>query len=476
MATAVQPLTRVPDDDDLEELPPIDGDSGEGSDERPGEEDDELPGSTSNGGDRDDATGEDDPADVSELDLDEAEGDWLGEALDAGDLDLGDDDVLEIRDDGASFVEPEEPGVAGTDLGLEDVPEVSGLDSGEEGPLAADEDLRDEDLPALDADDEGEGDTSLVDEHFAIEQPLGLPWAARPFRKVGAPVALVSAAAVACTTRGALVAGRTGSGSFDLLQVDLEGESRSLPAAGLDRGEVSALAVEDEVVAAVLGDGRVLVSRDGGARFDPHVDGLVGTHAVLARGVLWVRTSARGLAVSVGGGPFQRRSVEGAVAALSGDSASGAMALAVDGAGMPVALLRGRPDGSIDAQPVSAPEACGPDLVAARGGFVAYPGRKGVVRLGADGVWSIFRWEGTVTALAFVDDKGGLVAASYSDSDDTTALVHLDEAGAASVVARLGPAGTDGELDGRAISLASDGARGVVWVAGGFGVAAFAIR
>jgi hypothetical protein len=260
------------------------------------------------------------------------------------------------------------------------------------------------------------------------------------------------------------------------LQVDLEGESRSLVAAGLEGAEVSGLAVEDELVAAVLADGRVLVSRDGGASFERHVDGLVGTHVVLARGVLWVRTSARGLAVSVGGGPFQRRSVAGAVAALAGDSASGAMALAVDAVGIPVGLLRGRPDGSVDAQPVSAPEACGPELVAARGGFVAYPGRKGVVRLGVDGVWRVFGWEGTVTALAFVDDKGGLVAASHSDSDDTTALVLLDESGAASVVARLGPAATDGELDGRAISLASDGARGVVWVAGGFGVAAFAIR
>jgi hypothetical protein len=260
------------------------------------------------------------------------------------------------------------------------------------------------------------------------------------------------------------------------LQLDLEGGSRTVSGAGLHGAEVSALAVEEEVVAAVLGDGRVLVSRDGGTRFEPPVDGLVGTHAVLARGAIWVRTPARGLAVSVGGGPFQRRSVTGAVAALSGDGESGVLALMVDGAGVPVALLRGRPDGSIDAQPVSAPEACGPELVAARGGFVAYPGRRGVVRLGGDGLWRTIPWEGSVTALAFVDDKGSLVAATYADSDDTTALVHLGESGKAFIAARLGPGRSDGELDGRALSLACDGARGVIWVAGGFGVAAFAIR
>jgi hypothetical protein len=78
--------------------------------------------------------------------------------------------------------------------------------------------------------------------------------------------------------------------------------------------------------------------------------------------------------------------------------------------------------------------------------------------------------------MAFVDGKGTLIAATYSDADDTTALVYLDEAGKAAVVARLGPARPDGELDGRALSVACDDARGVIWVAGGFGVAAFAIR
>jgi len=58
-------------------------------------------------------------------------------------------------------------------------------------------------------------------------------------------------------------------------------------------------------------------------------------------------------------------------------------------------------------------------------------------------------------------------------------------------VARIGPAraqpGADGsasaedgveglETDARVLALAHDDARGVVWIAGGFGVAAFAVR
>ncbi|MGO9833931.1 MAG: hypothetical protein ACLP1X_06930 [Polyangiaceae bacterium] len=477
MATEIPPTVPVPDEDELDELPPLDGDPGDSGEAAPGDDADEIPGPAASDGDLDDATGEDDPADVSEMDLAEGEGAWVGEAQDAADLDLGEDDTLEIRDEGTSFVEAEEPGITGSDFGLDDVSEVAGLDSGEEGPLDADEELRDEDLPSLDADDEGgEIDPGLGDDHFAVDRPLGLSWAAQPLARVGAPVALASASAVACVARGALIAGRTEAGSLQLLRVDLEGESRAAPGRGLHGAEVTALAVEEETVAAVLGDGRLLVSRDAGATFQPHAEGLVATDAVLASGALWVRTSARGLAVSVAAGPFQLRSVEGAVTALSGDGEAGMIALTVDGAGLPLAFLRGRPDGSIESQAAGATEPCGPELVAARGLFVAYPGRRGVVRRGPDGAWRAHAWEGVVTALAFVDGNGSLLAATYSDADDTTALVHLGESGKAAVVARVGPARPDGELDGRALSMACDSARGVIWVAGGFGVAAFAIR
>jgi hypothetical protein len=135
-------------------------------------------------------------------------------------------------------------------------------------------------------------------------------------------------------------------------------------------------------------------------------------------------------------------------------------------------------------------------VFAARGAHAAYAGRRGVVRRRDDGTWEARAWEGRVTALAFIDDRGTLVASTYSEVDDTTALVRLDASpsDAPTVVARIGPAplveaisdaarGTrderdDGDRDegGRVLALAYDDARGVVWVAGGFGVAAYAVR
>jgi uncharacterized protein RhaS with RHS repeats len=87
-----------------------------------------------------------------------------------------------------------------------------------------------------------------------------------------------------------------------------------------------------------------------------------------------------------------------------------------------------------------------------------------------------FVWEGRVTALSFVDDGGTIVVATYSEVDDTTSLVKLDTDGRASVVARIGPSHPDADADGRVLAMAHDEARGVVWVAGGFGVAAYAMQ
>ncbi|HEX3343909.1 MAG TPA: hypothetical protein VHS09_05015, partial [Polyangiaceae bacterium] len=152
---------------------------------------------------------------------------------------------------------------------------------------------------------------------------------------------------------------------------------------------------------------------------------------------------------------------------------------------------RGTHDGAVEHEALDAPEPVGLRAVlAVRGAHVAYASRRGgVVRRGAGGAWTVHAWEGSVTALAFVDDAGTLVAATYSAADDTTALVCLEAAGRAHVVARIGPArvpagadvaADDGEgpldADARVAALAHDDARGVVWIAGGFGVAAFAVR
>ncbi|MGD0530586.1 MAG: hypothetical protein ABSE49_35960, partial [Polyangiaceae bacterium] len=245
--------------------------------------------------------------------------------------------------------------------------------------------------------------------------------------------------------------------------------------------------------------------------FAPPAEGLVATDVVLVARTPWVRTTGGALA-AVRGGVVDAERAAGApgtsVRALARDVGGGVAALAADDAGRVSGLVRARgtDDGAVEHEALATPEAVGSrPVLAVRGAHVAYTGRRGgVVRRGPGGEWVVHRWEGHVTALAFVDDAGTLVAATYSEADDTTALVRLDAAartgaGApraprAEVVARLGPAraepgvrGIAGEGDGegdvagdgegaRVLALAHDDARGVVWVAGGFGVAAFAVR
>lgn len=405
---------RVPDDDELDELPPLDDDAAPTPEADVGALLEQEEGEDAT---LDDATDEDTEADASELEIDDAEGGWLDEPADAPDLDLGDVAMVELGGD-VSKDDVDEPGVEGVDFGLVEGQEHGDLDGGDEGPVAADEELREQDLPDLDADDEGEGEEAPPEVHFASDEPAGLAWAAEPWERVGAPVALVSATALACAGRGALVAGRTEGGRAELVRVDLEGACQDVPAEGLDVARVRVLQVDGATVAAVVeGEAIAQVSLDGGARFEPTPGAVVTPEAAL------------------------------------------------------VQLL-----GEGDAQD-EAPEARSPAVVARRAAHVAYAARHGgVARRAGDGGWTASRWDGAVTALAFVDDAGTLVAAAYSDADDTTTLVRLDPSGGAAVVARIGADRADPESDGRVLAMAHDAAREVVWVAGGFGIAAFAVR
>jgi hypothetical protein len=408
------PTVRDPrDDDELDELPPMDGDPAPAAEADVGA----LLEEEAEDASLDDKTGEDEVDDGEDLEVDEAEGGWLDEAADAPDLDLGDVAITEFGGD-VPADEVDEPGVGGEDFGLVEGEERGDLDAGDEGPVAQDEELREQDLPDLDADDEGDPqDASFVEAGFAADEPAGLPWSAEPWERVGAPVALASATALACSGRGALVAGRAEGGDWELARVDLEGASQAVAAAGLDVSQVRALQVDGSTIVALLEGGAAVVSSDAGARFEPSADPVDTPDATLVR-------------------------------------------LLADEAG--------------DAEP---PEARKPAIVAHRGEHVAYAARHGgVVRRTGDGTWTPAPWEGVVSALAFVDDAGTLVAATYSESDDTTALVRLDAAGRASVVARVGADRGDPESDGRVRAMAHDAAREVVWVAGGFGIAAFAVR
>jgi hypothetical protein len=362
----------------------------------------------------DDSTGEDEPTDDEEIDLDETDGGWLDEPADASGLDLGDMQTVELGAEPTAEDDADEPGTEQEDFGFGDAPERQGLDAGDEGPVAPDEELRDEDLPALDADEAGDVDeASLIDASFAAsttDEPHGLPWASAPWERVGAPLPLVRASAIACAGRGAVVAGRgeraASERAAELWRVDLEGASQTLPARGLDVASVRELEGLANAVSATLESGLRFGSTDGGVTF--------------------------------------------------------------------VA----RPDLDAPLRTGSAPrEARSPELRAARAGHEAYAARDGgVVRAGSSGQWTVHAWGGRVTALVFLDDGGRLLAATYSDADDTTALVELDDHGAASVVARIGATRADPDSDGQVLSMAHDEARGVVWLAGGFGVAAFAVR
>ena len=472
-------MPTPPGEDELDELPPLDGDANDAPEAESEVELEDLDDASE--ASLDDATGEDEPADTEDLELDESETGWLEEPNETPDLDLGDVAITEFREGECAADDAEEPGAGEEDFGFGDAPERGGLDGGDEGPLDADEELREQDLPALDADEEGDlEDAALVDEGFAADEPLGLPWAAAPWERVGAPFALVGARAVACAGPGAIVAGRSEAGEAQLVKVDLEGASQALGASGLAPARIGALAVEGSTVAAVDDDGTVLVSRDGGQTFLATPLATAGLHAAqiaIVDRALWIRTRAGALLFAPPVGELRREPVPGAVGALAGGVRAGeqAAALALDAEGRPTALLRGLADGSLSRETLDAPDVAQPGILAVRGGALAYaPRRGGIAVRDAGGKWRSMTWPGLVTALAFVGD-GALLAATYTDSEDSTTLVHVGVDGEPRVVARLGAMRDDVDSDGRVLSMAHDEAHGVVWLAGGFGVAVLAV-
>jgi hypothetical protein len=488
-------MPRVPseaEDDELDDLPPIDGDGGDelqSTRDLEGLDDDEEDADPS----LDDSTGEDDPVDETELDGDERETGWLGEASETADLDLGDAGLLDVGadDERVSLEDADEPSIVDEDFGVGEGGEPLTLDFAEEGPVDADEELRDEDLPALDADDapddEGKAeDEAMLDDRVTGDDPLGLPWAAEPWNRVGPPLGLSKVglaggvSSIACVPRGALVAGRSENGHWLLLRVDLEGGLQVQAGRGLNGARIHALTAEGDAVAAVTEGGRLALSRDGGDSFEPVTvpEGVAAADVVLAAGILWVRTRTGSLLAARPDRALERRAVPGTVVALAGDGAGGVFGLSVDDSGRPATLVRARKDELI-CEAVQGPSGRPAPLVSARGDHVAYVAsspKGGVVLRGNGGNWQRFSWEGKVTALTFLDEEATLLVASYSETDDTTGLVRIDAAGRTAIVARLGAARDDADADGRALAIACDDPRGVVWVAGGFGVAVFAKR
>lgn len=172
----MKPLPAPPDDESLDELPPMDG-----GDDDVGEPPAEDLDDDSGEGDADpfdDATGEADSLDEMTVEgalgtaagrglaretgqeIGAQENGWLDDAAEADDLEIGAHD-LEIGESDDLRSDVDEPGVGEEDFGLGDGESKADIDGGEEGPDAADEELRVEDLPQLDA-DEPEGGSSTI--------------------------------------------------------------------------------------------------------------------------------------------------------------------------------------------------------------------------------------------------------------------------------------------------------------------------
>jgi hypothetical protein len=394
-----------PADDDvvLDDLPPLDGDL---EDAPPTEPDlSDLVDDDGSDGALDDATAENEPVDASELHLPEEAGGLEG-AGDAADLELGELVLGGFASDDRPIGEDDHPPDDGH-LHEDDAVFQDGgsehIDVGEEGPVDDEDDVSESRLPDIDADEDDRQEDAPSVVPFE-DEPSGLPWAAEPWARVGAPWPVGDATAVACLGRGAIVVGRSESGVVELTRVDLEGGCQAVAASGLEPARVRSLTAEGETVVAKTQDGGLFVSADGGSTFTPADPG--------------------------------------------GSRVLGEL-----------------PPGAL-----SAPSAV-------RGSLVSYGGRKGgIVRGGKIQPFVSVAWEGKVTALAFIDDVGTVAAATYSAADDTTDLIRVSAGGAAVVVARVGPARATGEADGRVVAMAYDDSRGVLWVVGGFGVAAFGGR
>ncbi|HEV3192112.1 MAG TPA: hypothetical protein VGY54_16485, partial [Polyangiaceae bacterium] len=238
-------MTRLPpslDEDELDELPPLDGETVDTPESEEPEEHEDLPDADSEDGALSPLPLSDDLGDV-DLSSNEGEGSWLDEAPDTPDLNLGGQSLAEWEEKTSSLDDTEASGEAHEDLEGGEIGETGDLDAGDEGPRDSDEELREQDLPALDADAEGEaGDAGFVDARFAADEPLGLPWAAAPWLRVGAPLGLPAATAIAQFGRGALVTlqGPASEGSR-LVHVDLEGSIRVLAANGWGNSDPAAL-------------------------------------------------------------------------------------------------------------------------------------------------------------------------------------------------------------------------------------------
>jgi hypothetical protein len=479
--------------DDGLHLPPLDGATGDEPDE-PGAEplaDDEVP--EDDGGDPfDDATGEGDAA--PELVGAEDESGWLVDAGEADALDIGAHDLVggvegeRLTDDGR------EPDAPHDEYDLLEDAAATALDGGEEGPSTDDESLTDEALPALGGEGEDDvlGDASAFFDGELGQAPGRAPapqhdaWASE-WERFGSPLSLPPTRALACAPDGVLSAGN------GLVRVDLEGATSRMAGRGLRGGEATRVLRSSDALYVTTETGGLFLSRDAGATFAELAgwrelvrpdEAAAGLDVVAGSdGTLWGRTAQGGLLWSADGGEhWVKEDVDGFVRALGTDE-RGQPVVLVRALGASEVLRRAPRPGatwSRRALPNDIP-LDGHASIIAHGDAVALAIEAAGVFRSCDGAaWSPIAATEATTAMAMLDGAGALVLALPStEGDGQSAVLRLARVGtdgALRVVAVWGERGamTAREVgEGGVLAIAVDHAHQVVWVAGGFGVAAF---
>ena len=471
------PLPKRPEepDDELGELPPLDGEGGD--DEAHGTNVDEVD-EVDDGDDEgatdllDDSTGDGDPAD-EEVDAAGTEGGWLDDATDADELDVGAHD-LDDQERTNLLEDADEPGVGDEDFGLDPLGASMAGDAGEEGPEGADDDLREEDLPRLDADDDGE----LEDEVFVDAWPLATdderpPWDDRAWERVaGVPsIGLARSVVPLGGPAAALVGGAR------VLRVDATGATPAEAVGGesIHGSAIAGVARLSDGVVAATGRGVFVGAADGGGE----------TKIALREVTGWAELAAGPLVELAAHGAHIWARTQGGALLESADRGATWAALAADG----VDAVTATPDGELVAvrggAVVRGPSlaAWGPPLpllpahregsspiVRARGAHVV------VAALGAGafrsdgGPWERLEGTGSVTAVTRLGDDGTTLVALHAAAEDRSWIARAGADGVARIVVEIGGEVDEGD-DPRVLDLAWSDASRVAWAVGPFGVA-----
>jgi hypothetical protein len=473
------PARKQPLDEEVPELPPLDGGDDETENPTPDLEDAELPTDTDDP--FDDRAGDPAQGDGSaEIELAGEEGGWLADADEAEGLDVGDAELLTEQQDLLHDNEESDSLEEVEDLGHNDPSTSTDADAGEEGPSDDDEELREEDLPRLDADEGGApDDEDFIDEDFGADEaaPLGVPWHTERWERVGAPLAVGPVRALACVARGVL------AGGSGLCRLDLEGGVEKVRATGLDGGDVTSVWASGSVVVVTTEDGGLFVSHDQAESFARAAawrdlvrpdEAAAGIDVVLGAGELWVRTALGTLLWSGDlGASFDTVDLGGFVGAVGIDDSGDLAAVVRTLRGGE--LARGRRASLVHIQPpgsLSATELAGRVQLAAEGPNVALApeGRAASVSLDGGASWTSVPGTVTATALAWSKGEGCLVVGLHDERHERTFLARVSSRGESRLVAEIMGAP---DAEGGILTVVCDAARGVVWVGGAFGVAAF---